>query len=267
MSGERALWRSAAAPPPARSPDQQQTTVYSEPTNCTSEPDQPPSTPADQLTATTPEGLSNGTLTIAYTRGDELVNPASGGADRNGPATDPIAGEAVEPHQDCRTDRGPAVGGYTSYSQPLPNRVTYVRLGEVDVPYQLNPATTQAQLDARVWDAPPTGPAYLITRGAFRLDTLNGHDARRARCGCRCTATNGGWPPAIRSASTSRRRLPVPARQQFAEHDDVQLAEADPAHARGRAPDAHRHAIAAGTRSHRNGEPSRTSAACKKTRW
>jgi predicted acyl esterase len=45
------------------------------------------------------------------------------------------------------------------------------------VHYQLTPPITQAQLDARVWDAPPSGPAYLITRGTYRFDTLSGYDA------------------------------------------------------------------------------------------
>jgi predicted acyl esterase len=155
---------------------EQQTTVYSEATVCTSEPDQPPSNPSERLTATTPEGLSMGTLAIGYSGAAELVNPAGGGTDPNGPGTDPIVGEAVEPHQDCRTDRGPASGGYTGVSDVLPNRVTYIGLGEVDVPYALSPLTTQAQLDARVWDVPPSGPAYLVTRGTYRLDTLNGYD-------------------------------------------------------------------------------------------
>ena len=34
----------------------------------------------------------------------------------------------------------------------------------------------QAQLDARVWDVPPLGPAYLMTRGTYRIDVLNGYD-------------------------------------------------------------------------------------------
>jgi hypothetical protein len=158
---------------------QQQTTVSSEPTICNAEPDQPPSTPADNITATTPEGLSHGALTITYGGGDHtLANPLSGGPDPNGPATDPVVGgDIVEPGESCRTDRGPALGGYTGYSQPLPAHSTYVGLGEVDVPYTLNPAATQAQLDARVWDVPPTGPAFLMTRGTYRIDTLNGYDS------------------------------------------------------------------------------------------
>jgi len=156
----------------------QQTTVSSQPTICAGEPDQPPSTPADQVTATTPEGLSKGTLTITYGGGSHtLANPLSGGPDPNGPATDPIVGGDIAPSgQNCRTSTQPAAGGYTGISEPLPDHTTYVGLGELDVSYQLTPLTTQAQLDARVWDVPPSGPAYLITRGTFRLDTLNGYD-------------------------------------------------------------------------------------------
>lgn len=40
----------------------------------------------------------------------------------------------------------------------------------------LTPPATQAQLDARVWDVPPTGPAFLMTRGTYRIDALNGYD-------------------------------------------------------------------------------------------
>jgi dienelactone hydrolase len=156
----------------------QQTTVSSEPTICTAEPGQPPSTPADNLTASTPEGLSKGTLAITYGGGDHtLASPLSGGPDPNGPATDPVAaGNIIEPGQRCRTDQGPAAGGYTGVSTPLPDHTTYVGLGEVDLSYTLTPAVTQAQLDARVWDVPPTGPAYLMTRGTYRFDTLNGYD-------------------------------------------------------------------------------------------
>jgi len=27
-----------------------------------------------------------------------------------------------------------------------------------------------------VWDVPPTGPAFLMTRGTYRIDALNGYD-------------------------------------------------------------------------------------------
>ena len=155
----------------------QQTTVSSEPTICADEPDQPGPSAAQSLTATTPEGLSNGTLSITYGGGDhQLASPLSGGPDPNGPATDPVFGELAEPRADCRTDRGPALGGYTGYSEPLPDATTYVGLGEVDVRYSVEPPGSQAQIDARVWDVPSSGPAYLITRGTYRIDTLNGYD-------------------------------------------------------------------------------------------
>lgn len=154
----------------------QQTTVSSEPTICAAEPDQPGFNSADQVTATTPEGLSSGRLSITY-GGDHILNSPLGALDPNGPATDPVfGGDVVEPGEDCRTDRGPAVGGYTGYSQPLPGHSAYVRLGEVDVHYALTPAATQAQLDARVWDVPPSGHAFLMTRGTYRFDTLQGYD-------------------------------------------------------------------------------------------
>jgi predicted acyl esterase len=155
----------------------QQTTVSSEPTMCAGEPGQQDTTAAHNVTATTPEGLSNGELTISFGGGDHLLtNPPSGAPDPNGPATDPIFGDIAAPHADCRTDAGPATGGYTGTSLPLPDHAEYVGLGEVDVDYQVQPAVTQAQLDARVWDVPPTGPAFLMTRGTYRIDTLNGYD-------------------------------------------------------------------------------------------
>ena len=154
-----------------------QTTVTSEPTICAGEPDQPGDTSAHQVTATTPEGLGHGALTITYGGGTHSLASPLGAADPNGPATDPIVGGDIESGEACRTDQGPATGGYTGTSAPLPDHTTYVGLGEVDVSYSVAPLATQAQLDARVWDVPPSGPAYLITRGTFRIDTLNGYDA------------------------------------------------------------------------------------------
>ncbi|MEA2214221.1 MAG: type transport system ATP-binding protein [Solirubrobacteraceae bacterium] len=156
----------------------QQTTVSSQRTICAGDPGQGDSlTAADNVTATSPEGLSSGALSITYGGGTHTLTNPLGAIDPNGPATDPIVGaDVIEPHQGCSTDQGPAVGGYTGVSDPLPNETTYVGLGEVDVQYALTPGT-QAQLDARVWDVPPTGPAYLITRGTYRFDTLNGYDS------------------------------------------------------------------------------------------
>lgn len=154
----------------------QQTTVSSEPTICAAEPDQPGYTAADNVTASTPENLSNGTLQITYGGGSHTLSNPLGATDPNGPATDPTTSDVVEPGESCRTDRGPAVGGYTGYSQPLPDHTTYIGLGHIDVPYSIDPPATQAQIDARIWDVPPSGPAYLITRGTYRIDTLNGYD-------------------------------------------------------------------------------------------
>jgi dienelactone hydrolase len=154
----------------------QQTVVASEPTICGSEPDQQNVDAASQLTATTPEGLAAGTLTVTYAGGDHVLANPLGLLDPNGPATDPIIGDVANPTPDCRTSTQPATGGYTGVSDPLTRATTYVGLGEVDVGYAMTPALGQAQLDARLWDVPPTGPAYLVTRGTFRIDSLNGYD-------------------------------------------------------------------------------------------
>jgi hypothetical protein len=154
---------------------EQQTTVSSEPTICADEPDQSGLTSAHAVTATSPEGLSKGTLTIIYGGGDHTLASPLGVTDPNGPATDPVPSQFAG--HECRTSIAPALGGYTGYSEPLRDHTAYLGLGEVDVPYQLDPATTQAQLDARVWDVPPDGgKEFLITRGTYRLDTLNGYD-------------------------------------------------------------------------------------------
>ena len=154
-----------------------QTTVVSEPTVCETDPGQPNGDAARHVVATTPEGLAAGSLTVTYAGGDHTLVSPLGALDPNGPATDPIFGESATPGEACRTSTEPATGGYTGTSAPLTRPATYVGLGEVDVTYTVTPAIGQAQLDARLWDVPPTGPAYLITRGAFRIDTLNGYDA------------------------------------------------------------------------------------------
>jgi predicted acyl esterase len=153
-----------------------QTTVASEPTVCESEADQSGGDAARRLTATTPEGLAAGRLTVTYAGGDHTLASPLGALDPNGPATDPVFGESATPGEACRTSTQPASGGYTGVSEPLPRPATYIGLGEVDVTYDMTPAVGQAQLDARVWDVPPTGPAYLVTRGTFRIDSLNGYD-------------------------------------------------------------------------------------------
>jgi hypothetical protein len=155
-----------------------QTGVSSEPTICPGEPDQPGEDSAHAIRAATPEALGSGTLRVGYGGGAHLLaSPLSGGPDPNGPGTDPIVAMETSPSADCRTSTEPAAGGYTGVSAPLARNLTYVGLGEVHVSYTLAPGVTQAQLDARVWDVPATGPAYLITRGTYRLDALNGYDA------------------------------------------------------------------------------------------
>jgi hypothetical protein len=155
----------------------QQTTVSSQPTICPAAPDQPGDASAHRVTATTPEGLAAGALTIAYGGFPRTLTNPPPAFDPNGPATDPIVGDVVIPGQDtCRTSDSPALGGYTGVSEPLPDHAAYVGLGEVRVRYLLTPAITQAQLDVRVWDVPQSGPAFFVTRGTYRLDTLNGFD-------------------------------------------------------------------------------------------
>ena len=138
----------------------QQTTVSSEPTVCTDD------APAERVTATTPEGLANGTLTVAFP-GGSLANPL-GVADPNGLATDAIVGDIVQPGEQCHTSDGPALGGYTQYSPPLTSELTYIGLGYVRVPYTLTGQT--ATLDARLFDAAPDGTETLMTRGTYRID-------------------------------------------------------------------------------------------------
>jgi hypothetical protein len=154
----------------------QQTTVQSEPTVCETEADQA-GDGARRITATTPEGLAAGRLSVTYGGGDHtLVSPLAV-ADPDGEGTDPVVGQPGTPGEACRTSTTPSSPGrYTGVSEPLARPATYVGLGEVDVSYAVTPALTQAQLDARVWDVPPSGPAYLITRGTFRIDSLNGYD-------------------------------------------------------------------------------------------
>lgn len=152
----------------------QQTTVFSQPTLCTNNPNPGPDTAAQQLSATTPEGLSNGTLDVVGPAG-ATVNPLSTG-DPDGVATDAVVPgrlpSAVNPTPDCRESTTPSwPGRYTAVSAPLPKDATYVGLGSVKVPYTLAGGPT-ATLNARVWVLPAKGgPALLMTRGTYRLDT------------------------------------------------------------------------------------------------
>ena len=148
---------------------QQSTTVTSEPTICGNDASHGNNDGAAvNLTASTPEGLSAGALTVRYTRGDSL--PSTGrGIDPNGTATDPVLPGVLDipVGQPCRTSPGPSPD-YTAVSRPLANANTYVGLGYVSVPYTFTGTT--GHLDARVWDVTPSGNTVLITRGTYRID-------------------------------------------------------------------------------------------------
>jgi predicted acyl esterase len=168
------------------------TTVSSEPTLCGT----PDADSAQQLTATSPEGLSNGTLRVAFTRGAAL-DQASGAEDPDGPATDAIAGGLVapgRPNDGCTQstrEQAPS-SGYTATSAPLPAPRIYVGLGRVEVPYTL--AGPGATLHARVWDVAPDGTALLVTRGTYRLDTLAAGDADPPAGRLRLPLYGNHWP-------------------------------------------------------------------------
>ena len=150
----------------------QVTTVASQPTLCPNdgEPDSN-ETAAMRLTATSPEGLANGRLTVAYPPGS--LTTVSGAGDPNGPKTDPVFGgyfDSALPGAGgpCRSSTSPALTGYTAVSEPLKSTSTYIGLGSVTLPY-----TTEdlgAVVDARVWDVAPDGTTLLMTRGTYRLD-------------------------------------------------------------------------------------------------
>jgi dienelactone hydrolase len=140
----------------------QRTTVSSEATVCGED-----TGPAQQVVGTAPDGLANGTLALHYPPGG-TASPL-GAADPNGPATDAIAGAAVQPGEECRHSDGPAVGGYTEYSPPLAGTTTYVGIGHVRVPYAWAGAAS-GMLAARVFDVAPDGTELLVTRGVYRLE-------------------------------------------------------------------------------------------------
>jgi len=144
--------------------------VFSLPTVCA------PAASGDsaRVTAASPEALANGQLTIGYMASQTLTSDG-GLIDPNGPVDDPLAHAAPVPgaHSPCVTSAGPAVGGFTGVSDPLPGPVTYVGLGYVDVPYAFTGQT--GQLDARVWDVAPSGETVLVSRGTYRLDVA-GYD-------------------------------------------------------------------------------------------
>ncbi len=139
----------------------QRTTVSSESTVCGD------GGSPEHITAKTPEELATSVLSLQYPAGG-TVSPL-GAADPNGPATDAIAGPAVQPGEDCRHSDGPAVGGYTEYSPPLKSTSAYVGIGHVRVPYVWTGAAS-GLLAARLFDVAPDGTELLMTRGVYRLE-------------------------------------------------------------------------------------------------
>jgi hypothetical protein len=177
---------------------EQRTTVSSEATVCGD------GAPAQALAAT-PEGLANGMLSVDYP-GGETISPL-GIADPNGPATDAIAGPAVQPGEQCRHSDGPVPpgAGYMAYSQPLDSARTYVGIGTVRVPYVWAGAAS-GQLDARLFDVAPDGTELLATRGTYRLE----NDAPTGVITLPFYGNHCASRPGTGSASTSRRSTPRP---------------------------------------------------------
>jgi dienelactone hydrolase len=142
---------------------EQQTTVSSMPTICPGDPNQ---SSIQRLTATSPEGLANGTLTVRYDA-PGTINSPGGVADPTGPRTDPILGEGG--CQETEGDPGFQFTKYSRLSAPLQSTKTYVGLGFVTLPAPAITANT-ATINARVWDKPPEGPERLVSRGTYRYD-------------------------------------------------------------------------------------------------
>jgi dienelactone hydrolase len=140
---------------------ERQTTVSSEATVCGD------NGGPQHLVGRTPEDLANGALALQYPPGGTQGNAAA--ADPNGPATDAIAGEIVQPGETCRHSDGPAIGGYTEYSPPLRSTQTYVGLGFVRIPY-LWTGGVSGILAARLFDVAPDGTELLMTRGVYRFE-------------------------------------------------------------------------------------------------
>ncbi|HEY9289536.1 MAG TPA: hypothetical protein VIT43_16090 [Candidatus Dormibacteraeota bacterium] len=155
---------------------ERQSHVYSEPTICANDTDTDQNlAAAQQIEGRTPEGLSNGTMTINYA-GTDSFTEASGAGDPDGLATDPITpelvpGSAAPPP--CRVSQAATFAGrYSGVSDPVDRHVLYVGLGEVQVNYVQTGVT--AELDARVWDVAPNRTAILVTRGTYRIDPTRG---------------------------------------------------------------------------------------------
>jgi len=131
--------------------------------------------PVQSLTASTPEGLANGSLTVQYATAGVLRNPKLTAAeDPDNLQTDPVVGFETGA-SGCRTSLTPVAfpdttARYTGYSSALAASRIFVGLGHVDLTYTLAGATT-ATLNARVWDVAPDGTALLMTRGSYRIDT------------------------------------------------------------------------------------------------
>lgn len=146
------------------------TTVASHPTVCNnaSEGHPNPNDPDQRLTAQTPEGLSQGKLSVTYKAQTPTVL-TSAIADPNGATTDPLADVLVP--GDCPVPAGPAP--YTGMSEALEQSRLYVGLGSVTVPYTTfvgASAPPTGQIDARVYDVTPAGKQVMISRGAYRIN-------------------------------------------------------------------------------------------------
>ena len=80
----------------------QATTVATQPTHCLNERDtEGNDDSARRISASTPEGLAGGTLTVNYSRPGTMTS-TSGVADPNGPATDPVVSSGSRPSPGAR---------------------------------------------------------------------------------------------------------------------------------------------------------------------
>jgi len=149
----------------------QQTTVLTMPTICPPAGDE--TGLVQHLTGRTPEELASGTLTVQYASPGRLRNTkATPTEDPDNLQTDPVTG-FLAGAPGCRASVAPRLvdetARYTAYSAPLDRPRVYIGLGEVQLTYTLIGANT-ATLLARVWDVAPDGTAFLMTRGAYRID-------------------------------------------------------------------------------------------------
>jgi pimeloyl-ACP methyl ester carboxylesterase len=140
---------------------EQRTTVSSEATVCGDH------GPPQRVVGSSPEDLANGALTFHLVPGGTQGDAAL--LDKNGAATDAIAGEIVQPGDTCRHSDGPATGGYEQYTPPLTSTATYVGLGFIRIPYAWTGGGSGV-LAARLFDAAPAGTELLMTRGVYRFE-------------------------------------------------------------------------------------------------